>query len=78
MADHLGIDISQLTDDRTLDDPGFDEVDIEELLLALEEEPDTTSDAPTFAPLALPFPGTDAPLTPDSTVGELMAYIHPR
>lgn len=78
LADHLGIDISQLTDDRTLDDPGLDEVDIEELLLALEEEPDTTSDAPTFAPLALPFPGTDAPLTPDSTVGELMAYIHPR
>ena len=78
MADHLGIDISQLTDDRSLGDPGLDEVDIEELLLALEEEPDTTSDAPTFAPLALPFPGTDAPLTPDSTVGELMAYIHPR
>ena len=33
---------------------------------------------PHSPPLTLPFPGTDAPLTPDSTVGELMAYIHPR
>lgn len=78
LADHLGIDISQLTDDRSLGDLGLDEVDIEELLLALEEELDTASDAPTFAPLTLPFLGTDVPLTPDSTVGELMAYIHPR
>ena len=50
LADHLGIDISQLTDDRSLGDLGLDEVDIEELLLALEEELDTASDAPTFAP----------------------------
>ena len=78
LADHLGIDISQLTDDRSLGDLGLDEVDIEELLLALEEEPDTTSDAPTFAPLTLPFLDTVVPLTPDSTVGELMANIHPR
>ena len=29
LADHLGIDISQLTDDRSLGDLGLDEVDIE-------------------------------------------------
>lgn len=73
LAEQLDTDPASLADNRTLGDLGLDEVDIEELLFAIEEETETADDE--TASLSLPFLGAESPLTPTSTASELIAYI---
>ena len=67
LAYHLDMELSELRDELTLNELGLDEVDIEELLLALEDEYGTGG--------SLQALDQDSPLTPDHTVEELIAYI---
>lgn len=67
LAYHLDMELSKLRDELTLNELGLDEVDIEELLLAFEDEYGTGG--------SLPALDQDCPLTPDHTVEELIAYI---
>ncbi len=74
LAEYLDSDLSGIKNEMRLCDLGLDEVDIEVLWLTIEDELetacDTTASNPDFTPLE-----SFSPITPDETVGDLIAFF---
>ena len=79
IAEYLDSDPSEINDELRLCDLGLDEVDIEELWFSIEDELETTCDKTESNPDSTqPFPESFSPITPDDTVGNLIAFYKKR
>ena len=79
IAEYLDSDPSEINDELRLCDLGLDEVDIEELWFSIEDELETTCDKTESNPDSTqPFPESFYPITPDDTVGNLIAFFKKR